>query len=463
MIIKTVLFNFNFNFQIFFTSTQPLLCHQESKNSLKGNLFDLANIDLENITDILKSKYNSGNYYCDASRNTLIALNPCEIKSHLYSERVMNFYQEWSWSYSSIAKPIPPHIFKYAAIAWKILTSNRKTSNQTLLVSGESGSGKTESINFIMSYFAHVSKTKNSKAIEDILLSTNPILEAFGNASTKLNNNSSRFGKYIQLFFDGSNLVSANIVTYLLEKTRSLKEFNCKATCTNRNFHIFYECMLGANDLEQKDWGLTKSLLNKYSNQIVNSSNFVLKLNVLKKSFNDLEIFCFFNDVLKLVSAISHLNCCSFLEDLAQFENLSIENLDQAARLLGFKLKDLENYMLVHELKINYGKKKESNLQLTNNFATTFKNGNSNKTRESLLLLLNGKTKSQESLKKVTILKKNCNLNELKQRLNCLIKLVYTEIFKWLVKKINTSLNGSNFGDEKLGNMGIFVYKDEKD
>ena len=151
----------------------------------------------------------------------------------LYSHEVMHFYRNWSLDFFNKRRPaVTPHIFKYAAVAWQILTSRQEavSKNQTILVSGESGSGKTRSINFIMSYFAYVSNTTNSKTIESILLSTNPILEAFGNASTMLNENSSRFGKYIQLFFDESNLTSANIITYLLEKTRSLNEINCKVT-----------------------------------------------------------------------------------------------------------------------------------------------------------------------------------------------------------------------------------------
>jgi myosin heavy subunit len=430
------------------------------ENSFQSSLYKtLTNKDLDHIIEILKTKYNSCSYYSDASKNTLIALNPCESKPSLYSESIMNLYREWSVSSfsSRFTKPFPPHIFKYAAVAWKILTSNQKKSNQTLLVSGESGSGKTKSINFIMSYFVYVSNTRNSKNIESILLSTNPILEAFGNASTKLNENSSRFGKYIQLFFSDSNLVSAHIVTYLLEKTRSLNEFNCRTTGSNRNFHVFYECVLGANDLERNEWHLTQTLIDKYLNLNLMASKYVAKLSLLKLSFSELDIFCFFNDTLKLVSAIAHLNCCSIFDGLTHFEKTSTEHLELASKLLGFDIKDLENYMLVHELKINYGKKKDSYQHLTNSGAS-FKNGNSNKTRKCLLLLLNGPTKSQENLKKITILKKHCNSNEIKQRLNCLIKLIYTEMFKWIVNKINVRLNGPNFDDYKLSIPFFFKY-----
>lgn len=111
--------------------------------------------------------------------------------------------------------------------------------NQCVIISGESGAGKTEAAKRIMQYIANVSEGRDSsiQEIKDMVLATNPLLESFGNAKTLRNNNSSRFGKYLELQFNAQGEpVGANITNYLLEKSRVVGQIK-----NERNFHIFYQ------------------------------------------------------------------------------------------------------------------------------------------------------------------------------------------------------------------------------
>src|SRR3954454_22437336 len=128
--------------------------------------------------------------------------------------------------------------------------------NQCVIISGESGAGKTEAAKRIMQYIANVSGGSNSsiQEIKDMVLATNPLLESFGNAKTLRNNNSSRFGKYLQLQFNAQGEpVGADITNYLLEKSRVVGQIK-----DERNFHIFYQFTKGASQTYQQNYGVQK-------------------------------------------------------------------------------------------------------------------------------------------------------------------------------------------------------------
>lgn len=139
----------------------------------------------------------------------------------------------------------------------------RDDRNQTIVVSGESGAGKTVSAKYIMRYFATRESPdqpgKRAKGIADAMseteeqiLATNPVMEAFGNAKTTRNDNSSRFGKYIEIMFDKkTEIIGARIRTYLLERSRLVFQ-----PLKERNYHIFYQLVAGASDAERQEWGL---------------------------------------------------------------------------------------------------------------------------------------------------------------------------------------------------------------
>lgn len=148
----------------------------------------------------------------------------------------------------------------------------RDQNNQTIVVSGESGAGKTVSAKFIMRYFATVEdpdrprKSAGSETIsktEEQILATNPIMEAFGNAKTTRNDNSSRFGKYLEILFNKDvDIIGANIRTYLLERSRLVFQ-----PPTERNYHIFYQLCCGATAEEKSALGITSVEDFNYLNQ----------------------------------------------------------------------------------------------------------------------------------------------------------------------------------------------------
>uniref|UniRef100_A0AAV2L0J9 Unconventional myosin-Vb-like n=1 Tax=Knipowitschia caucasica TaxID=637954 RepID=A0AAV2L0J9_KNICA len=153
--------------------------------------------------------YNSIYTYCGI---VLVAINPYE-QLPLYGEEVMDAYNGQDMA------DMEPHIFSVAEEAYRTMT--REEKNQSIIISGESGSGKTVSAKFTMRYFAVVGGAVQQTSVEERVLASNPIMEAIGNAKTIRNDNSSRFGKYIEIGFGKKgDIIGANMRTYLLEKSR---------------------------------------------------------------------------------------------------------------------------------------------------------------------------------------------------------------------------------------------------
>ena len=195
----------------------------------------------------------------------LIAVNPFDRVS-LYEPDIVQQYS------GKRRGELEPHLFAIAEEAYRCMI--REQINQTIVVSGESGAGKTVSAKFIMRYFATADdqeslgkKKKKSDGsmteVEEQILATNPIMEAFGNAKTTRNDNSSRFGKYIEIQFDvDANIIGAKIKTYLLERSRLIFQPEIE-----RNYHIFYQLCSGAPTKEKKDFELGNYTDFHYLNQ----------------------------------------------------------------------------------------------------------------------------------------------------------------------------------------------------
>uniref|UniRef100_A0A673C0Q8 Myosin VC n=1 Tax=Sphaeramia orbicularis TaxID=375764 RepID=A0A673C0Q8_9TELE len=152
----------------------------------------------------------------------LVAVNPYK-QLPIYGDAIIHAYSGQNMG------DMDPHIFAVAEEAYKQMARNHK--NQSIIVSGESGAGKTVSARFAMRYFAVVSKSGSKTRVEDKVLASNPITEAIGNAKTTRNDNSSRFGKYTEIGFDRRyRIIGANMRTYLLEKSRVVFQVVCGLT-----------------------------------------------------------------------------------------------------------------------------------------------------------------------------------------------------------------------------------------
>uniref|UniRef100_A0A8B9HAJ0 Myosin VC n=1 Tax=Astyanax mexicanus TaxID=7994 RepID=A0A8B9HAJ0_ASTMX len=169
----------------------------------------------------------------------LVAVNPYK-QLPIYGDGVIHAYSGQNMG------DLDPHIFAVAEEAYKQMARNNR--NQSIIVSGESGAGKTVSARYAMRYFAMVSKSSSNKRVEDKVLASNPITEAIGNAKTTRNDNSSRFGKYTEISFDRRyQIIGANMRTYLLEKSRVVFQSE-----NERNYHVFYQMCACADQPEFK-------------------------------------------------------------------------------------------------------------------------------------------------------------------------------------------------------------------
>eukprot|EP00644_Phytophthora_capsici_P007993 jgi/Phyca11/530171/estExt2_fgenesh1_pm.C_PHYCAscaffold_580005 len=167
-----------------------------------------------------------------------IAVNPYQWLPELYSERAQSEYL------TKAKEELPPHVYATSMASYNDM--KRHEVNQSILVSGESGAGKTETTKILMNHLASIAGGLNDYTIKKII-EVNPLLESFGNAKTVRNDNSSRFGKFTQLQFDNAGiLVGARCRTYLLEKTRVISHEDAE-----RNYHIFYQ-LLAASDSKEK-------------------------------------------------------------------------------------------------------------------------------------------------------------------------------------------------------------------
>jgi len=208
----------------------------------------------DNVLYNLGFRYKKNEVYTSTTAKVLVAVNPYERMDKIYTDEMMKAYQNAPMNLEGLATAgdLPPHVFTVANAAFNNLVAWKR--NQSIIVCGESGSGKTESAKYMMRFLAYTTTStsvdpgefEEANKVGQQILDANPILESFGNAKTLLNNNSSRFGKFTKMLFQETKvqagqkarrkLVGAMIEVYLLEKSRVVRQDKGE-----RNFHIFYQ------------------------------------------------------------------------------------------------------------------------------------------------------------------------------------------------------------------------------
>uniref|UniRef100_A0AAZ3PVF3 Myosin IXAb n=1 Tax=Oncorhynchus tshawytscha TaxID=74940 RepID=A0AAZ3PVF3_ONCTS len=206
------------------------------------------------LLESLRSRFRQEKIYTYVG-SILIVINPFQFLP-IYNPKYVKMYDNHALG------DLEPHIYAVADVAYHAMLQRRR--NQCIVISGESGSGKTQSTNFLIHHLTALSQKGFASGVEQIILGAGPVLEAFGNAKTAHNDNSSRFGKFIQVNYQESGTVrGAYVEKYLLEKSRLVyQEHN------ERNYHVFYYLLAGATEEERKAFHLLKPEDYHYLNQV---------------------------------------------------------------------------------------------------------------------------------------------------------------------------------------------------
>ncbi|XP_034941710.1 myosin-VIIa-like [Chelonus insularis] len=301
--------------------------HPTSINGVE-DMIKLGDLQEYAILKNLHIRYNKNLIYTYTG-NMLVAINPYQILN-IYTQKEVTTYRQKNIG----AKP--PHIFAIGDNCFMEMI--RSEANQCIVISGESGAGKTESTKLILQYLAAISGEHSW--IEQQILEANPILEAFGNAKTIRNDNSSRFGKYVDVKFNKNGVIEgAKIEQYLLEKSRLVYQAEGE-----RNYHIFYSILVGLSKEEKNKLNLESSGNYKY-----------LKSSTECKTRNDAKEFADcraamkvlnFNDeeswnIIKLLAAILHIGNMNY-------KSITISNMDATEILEDLSMKSATEILGVH-------------------------------------------------------------------------------------------------------------------
>eukprot|EP01087_Luapelamoeba_hula_P014225 TRINITY_DN4133_c0_g1_i1.p1 TRINITY_DN4133_c0_g1~~TRINITY_DN4133_c0_g1_i1.p1 ORF type:complete len:1005 (-),score=195.32 TRINITY_DN4133_c0_g1_i1:88-3102(-) len=312
----------------------------------------LEDISNQGILATLKSRYEANLIYTYIGQ-VLIAINPYQ-QLPIYSREAIKSYS------GRYIFEEPPHVFAIAEDAYRSLLA--EGVNQCIIISGESGSGKTETSKFIMRYIAAVTGDKsNVEKVKEQILQSNPVLEAFGNAKTVQNDNSSRFGKYFEIQFNyAGDPTGGRITNYLLEKSRVVRQ-----TSNERNFHIFYQLLEGADAELKRELRLGKPQDYFYLNQ---SNCYEVRGVDDKRDFGQLKTAMTViglageeqHEMFRILAAILHLGNITFRKAGDRTNVVNREELNIAADLLGQAPEGLEKALTFRSVSAGAGNKEET-------------------------------------------------------------------------------------------------------
>uniref|UniRef100_A0A9J8DBP2 Myosin VAb n=1 Tax=Cyprinus carpio carpio TaxID=630221 RepID=A0A9J8DBP2_CYPCA len=336
----------------------------------------------------------------------LVAINPYESLS-IYGSDIISAYSGQNMG------DMDPHIFAVSEEAYKQMARDEK--NQSIIVSGESGAGKTVSAKYAMRYFATVSGSSAEARVEEKVLASSPIMEAIGNAKTTRNDNSSRFGKYIEIGFDRNHhIIGANMRTYLLEKSRVVFQAS-----EERNYHIFYQLCACAHLPEFEPLKLGSADDFPYTNQgrspIIEGVNDLKEMEATRKAFSLLGITeAHQMGLFQILSAILHLGNVEVKERGSSSCGIS----DESGHLAVFcDLTEVSYESMAHWL-------------------------------------------CHKKLKTATeILNKPVTRLEATNGRDALAKHIYAKIFSWIVSQVNKALSTSSKPHSFIGVLDIYGFE----
>ncbi|XP_078279689.1 unconventional myosin-If-like [Rhinoraja longicauda] len=329
--------------------------HWQSHNVKQSGVDDmvlLSKITEDAIVENLKKRY-LDDYIFTYIGTVLISVNPFKQMPY-FTDREVEIYQ------GAAQYENPPHIYALTDSMYRNMLIDAE--NQCVIISGESGAGKTVAAKYIMGYISKVSGGGSKvQHVKDIILQSNPLLEAFGNAKTVRNNNSSRFGKYVEIQFSrGGEPDGGKISNFLLEKSRVVNQNE-----NERNFHIYYQLLEGASREQIENLGIADPTYYFYLNQ---SGTYKVDGTDDKKEFaetmNAMQIIGIPSEVqvmvLHIVAGILHLGNISFMEvgNYADVENEA--HLAFPSFLLGINEKKLREKVTSRKMDSKWGGKTES-------------------------------------------------------------------------------------------------------
>nr|XP_019945306.1 PREDICTED: myosin-IIIb [Paralichthys olivaceus] len=312
------------------------------ESSPDDDLVNLEFLDEETIISHLQKRYDELQVYTYVG-DILIALNPFQNLS-IYSPQFSKLYHGVKRANN------PPHIFATADAAYQGMVTFCK--DQCIIISGESGAGKTESAHLIVQHLTFLGKA-NNRTLREKILQVNPLVEAFGNACTAINDNSSRFGKYLEMKFTPTGaVIGAKISEYLLEKSRVIKQ-----AMGEKNFHIFYYIYAGLYHQDKlKTYRLPDKTPPMYiDNQHCKVMQDIVSSKLYKEQFDAIQE-CFrnigfteeeVNSVYRILSAILNTGNIEFAAITSQHQTdksevPNSEALENAASLLNIGPEELQ-------------------------------------------------------------------------------------------------------------------------
>ncbi|KAI8391715.1 P-loop containing nucleoside triphosphate hydrolase protein [Radiomyces spectabilis] len=372
----------------------------------------LSKITNEAINENLMKRWQNGDIYTYIG-HVLISVNPFKDLG-IYTDAILSSYR------GKNLLEMPPHVFAIAESSYHHMNSYKE--NQCIIISGESGAGKTEAAKRIMQYIAAVSgdgASSSIKEIKEMVLATNPLLESFGCAKTLRNDNSSRHGKYLEIQFNSQGEpVGAVITNYLLEKNRVVGQIE-----NERNFHVFYQLTKAAPPEYQEAYGL----------QGPESFLYTSRSNCLDvSSINDVNDF---QDTLKAMAVIG----------------LSKEEQDEIFKMLAIILW-LGNVMFAED---DNGNAVIADADVANFIAYLMEVDS-----ESLSKALTSRVmETQRGGRRGSVYEVPLNITQATAVRDALSKAIYERLFEWIVARVNVSLQTRGAAQYVIGVLDIYGFE----